>query len=199
MDSTTCPSRGVVRLVVPPYGPPHGEIPGGGLVDPNVTHSDNEVLGSHILLSGMRPQYRFFEDTDYVNAVFRGFSVHHAINGDSPVEPMGIGLLTWDLPTWVAIGSVLAETSEYLGRIILSPGGLFHFGAAVTVFDDWKAVSVSGDYIHHYRILRKNTGCLYVLAGNPENGLAYVGGGVTYSSDKNQVIVETRAAQDNAS
>lgn len=178
MDDTTCPSHGVVRVVGPVFYPPDGQVPGGGIVDPAITRSDNEVVGASILLHGARPGYRFYSDSNYENAAYRGLSVHSAFNGDTPVAPGEIGLLTWDLPTWGVIGGTLSAPGEGEGTTpIFTPDkGRFQFGAVVTVFDDWKLVCVTDE-----RLLKEHTGCLYTLASNASILRSWVGAGVVYS------------------
>lgn len=182
VGETTCPAHGVVRIVAPTFIPPDGETPYGGVVNPAITTSDNEVVGSTIILNGAPPGYDLVSDTEYHAGFSRGFSVHHAFNGSSDVAPGEIGLLTFDLPTWAAIGGSVAKVD---GNIVFSPGdGLYTFGSVVTATEDWKAVSVVDPAV----ALLANTGCLYVLAGDETNHRVYVGGGVTYAIEEQDVI-----------
>ena len=79
-DSTTCPAHGVVRIVVPEWNPPDGQIPGGGIVahapftagQPLRQSSYNEVFGTQYVLHGMRPGYNLLLDSDYTSTADRG-------------------------------------------------------------------------------------------------------------------------------
>lgn len=183
INEAPCPAHGVVRVAVPEWNPPDGKVPNGGTVNlepfivgqPLNKSTYNEVFGTEYILHGTRPGYNLINDTDYLSMDERGFSVYYAINGDTSVEPGQTGLLTWDLPTWIAIGGRLDP--DELGQPVLTPGvGLWNFGAVITVLNDWAAVAVSDP-----RLLKNNTGCLYLLASHQTLLRAFVGAGIVYS------------------
>ncbi len=161
MSDTACPSHGVVRVVT-------AVEPVPGIVDVDETLTDNEMLGASLILHGMRPNYDFEADDSYNNNLFRGLSIHYAFNGDTPVEPGQIGLLTFDLPTWAAIDT--------------APGGLSGGnGTFVTVFDDWNLINppLVGD-----DGLLPHTGGIFVLASDPVNSRVFVGMGIVFTEDE---------------
>lgn len=173
MHGTTCPSFGVVRLIIPQ----EGSIPGGGTVDPSPVanfpygpnQSENEVCGGTLIMHGSRPNYDFDADSTYPHARHRGFSPNYAINGASPVEPGQLGLLTFDLPAWVKVDAAPRPTV-----------GVSNF---VTVFDDWIAHFHDPSSDPGQRELQQNTGILYVFGFDSVNMLAFVGMGISYQID----------------
>lgn len=187
-DITTCPSHGVVRIDSPPQSIlPGGQVPGGGIVDGVITNSDNEVFGANIILTGIKPLYTNDEGYSYsLSERPRGFSPQFAINGDIPVEPGGVGLCTYDLPTWVAVKGHLAISLQ--GEVFYVPDEpVGDFGAIVTVFDDWYAITADAD------ALKVNTGCIHTLASNRQAKLNFIGGGVVYQMNEHDVAYGIRA------
>lgn len=221
MDDTTCPSNGVVRVIVPIYNLPDrvgfdiygGPVPGGGYVDfthntrfipgiarENYLQTDAELLstqefetppdganflfdyikfpGTQLILHGKRPNYAFFLDefSPYTQRKVRGFSLRMAFNDNAPVHPGEIGLLTWDLPTWVAIGGTVDASGDPPTPFFEPDIMLGDFGRIVTVFNDWTAVCVSSP-----AVLIEQTGCLYTLASDVISKRSYIGAGVLYT------------------
>lgn len=187
-DTTTCPAYGVVRLVVPVYNPPDGQVPGGGIVgiEPIITSQEqsfarNEIFGTTYILHGMRPGYDISADIDYYYPLaYRGFSIHFAFNGDTSVEPGGLGLLTWDLPTWASVGFLIDKEPGSLNLPRITPDqGIWTFGAIITTLSDWKVACVAIP-----KVLRDNTGCLYSLGADEAAKRVFVGAGVIYGGDE---------------
>lgn len=168
IHSTPCPSHGCVSVYLN-YPPESGQVPGGGTIDPAENLTENEMLGSALILHGTRPDYDLASDSGaYGNGQFRGLSIHMAFNGDLPVEPGQTGWLTFDLPTWAAIDS--------------APGGLSGGnGTFVTALDDWVLVNpvLVGD-----GAILAHTGGLFVLASDPVNSRVLVGMGIVYTEDE---------------
>lgn len=156
MDTTACPSYGCVRVVTPV-----GPVP--GIIDVNETLSDNEILGSDVILHGMRPNYDYDSDLQLHNAAFRGLNVHNAFNGLAPVEPGQTGLLTFDLPTWAAMESD-------------PPSIPSAFGSIVTCGLDWGLIYRPNAYLEH-------TGYLHVLGYDSVARCVFVGAGVVYGGE----------------
>lgn len=167
VHSTPCPSHGCVRVVTPV--PVFGQVPGGGTVDPDANLTENEMLGSNLILHGTRPNYVFANDNEYNNAGFRGLSIHMAFNGDMPVEPGKTGLLTFDLPTWAVVDDMPGGAT-----------GLVSDSVVVTVFNDW--------VLHYHGInpndpLKIHTGVLPVFGCDPVNNRVFVGHAIVYGLD----------------
>lgn len=173
MHGTTCPSFGVVRLIIPQ----EGSISGGGTIDPSPTantpygphRSENEACGNKLVMHGSRPDYDFDADSAFPQATHRGFSPYYGINGAAPVEPGQLGLVTFDLPTWVKV-----DTAP------LSSVGSTNF---ITVFDDWIAHFHDPSTDPGQRELLPHTGILYVFGYDSVNMLAFVGMGISYQMD----------------
>ncbi len=199
MDVTTCPSHGVVRPIVPIFYPELGEVPNGGVVNIShrhgyqpisvveyITPTDSELMGSDLLLHGMKPDYSFTLTDDgyiYFQTVRHGLSIKHAFNGDQPVEPGGIGLLTYDLPTWVLIGgSIVPDDSDPPVPLITTTGD-YSFGRLVTALNQWEAYTVPFPFI-----LAEHTACLYSLATQEDAKRVLVGGGVTFRISRDVIV-----------
>lgn len=180
MDSTTCPSHGVVQIIPPAWIAPDGQVPGGGIIQGSINFSGNEILGTSIILHGIANQYNFVADGSYVlSAADRGLSAYNAFNGEAPVPPGQTGWLTFDLPTWAAIDGKL-ERGVYDTPIFVPGDGIYTFGTVQTLgVPGWTLASCAGA-----ALLFDNTGVLYTIAALPQLKRAWVGAGVTYSIDE---------------
>lgn len=171
MDTTTCPSHGVVRIVVPETGP---QVE--GVIDPGNTLIENEVLGPNIILHGKRPNYNFDADTNdyYLPSLHRGISTYFAINGHVPVGPGEVGLLTFDLPSWIVV-----DRMPRGGAL----SGVVDLGNYITAFSDWVAHFHVIQQDPLLRPLQIGSGLLYVFALDTTNMRVLAGVGTVYTVD----------------
>ena len=170
MDTTECPSHGMVRV----FAPTSGQVSGGGTVDPpfneisgvGPNESGNEVFGTNIILHGARPAYDF-ENLPLSNN--RGILTYMGFNGETPVLPGQLGQLTFDLPAY--------------GIVDNPPPSSVSESNYVTVFDDWTLHYHTQEDINNLGPLQPGTGILYVLGYDSATHLALLGNNPTYIAD----------------
>jgi hypothetical protein len=184
MESTTCPSFGHVFITAPAWSATTGgQVPNGGTIFGNSNVHGNEYLGAEVILHGRMNVYDYTQLSDYfgygANSFgHRGIATNSAFNGELPVPPGEVGLLTFDLPTWAAVEGYIDKPDGIVPTFI--PGdGLYHFGSLQTCgMPQWELTSAIGP-----NILFDDTGVLYMLAAIPELKRVFVGRGTTFMMD----------------
>lgn len=146
-----------------------------------------QAIGRRIVLKGRSS--RCFTNaaapsTSLPETVAQGMFWNHAYNGAVTVRPGQIGLLTFDLPTWVAVVGVTGETTEGFAT-----QGQFRFGyavdAPVVIGEPWKLGLVpDGFSVPDWGI--DDGGGINVFGGHQGvNDVAYVGGLPTWAYGAN--------------